>query len=236
MLANDVDMASISICESCSMPHVPPATNRHMPSMKSNSVRLKRFMRWYMHVTIKPTSVATVVAMSIGRNTSVGFAAPAAVRNVSTDTGISVKPDVFSTRNIIMGLLAVSFFVFSSCSSCMAFSPIGVAALSSPNMLAEKFMNMVPIAGCPFGTSGNIFVNTGLKTLANAATSPPFSPIFIIPIHNESTPVSPNESSKALPAVFVVDSTMAGNTVVSPRNMSFPKAIANERMKNAIQI
>ena len=149
---------------------------------------------------------------------------------------MSVSPDVFSTRNIIIGLLAVSLCGFISCSSCIAFRPIGVAALSSPSMLAEKFMNIVPIAGCPLGMSGKILHSTGLSNLARAATSPPFSPIFIIPIHSDSTPVSPSEISNAFFACAKVESIMAGNTVVSQKKMSFPNAIINARRKNAIQI
>jgi hypothetical protein len=61
--------------------------------------------------------------------------------------GIMVSPDVLRTINIIMGLLAVSFSGFNSCISFMAFKPMGVAALSSPSMFAEIFINMLPIAG-----------------------------------------------------------------------------------------
>jgi hypothetical protein len=49
-------------------------------------------------------------------------------------------------------------------------------------------MNIVPIAGCPLGTSGKILPSTGLSSLANAATRPPFSPIFIIPIQKQIFP------------------------------------------------
>ena len=193
-------------------------------------------MRWYALVTRRPTIVDIVVASSIGIKTSVGLAASICERYSRTVIGMSVSPDVFSTRNIIIGLLAVSFFLFSSCSSCMALSPIGVAALSRPSMLAEKFMNMVPIAGCPLGISGNILHSIGLSSLARAATRPPFSPIFIIPIHSDSTPVSPNDISKAFFACTKVESIIAGNTVVSPRKMSFPSAMMNANRKNAIQI
>ena len=62
------------------------------------------------------------VARSMGTKTSVGCAAatllPPKSRGVARYTmmliGISVSPLVFSTRNIIMGLVAVSFFLFSS--------------------------------------------------------------------------------------------------------------------------
>ena len=62
-------------------------------------------------------------------------------------TGISVSPLVFSTRNIIIEFVAVSFRVFSSCNCSMAFRPMGVAALSRPSMLAERFMKMLPVTG-----------------------------------------------------------------------------------------
>ncbi len=48
---------------------------------------------------------------------------------------------------MIIASVAVSFFPFSSCNSVMAFSPSGVAALSSPSMLADTFMNIDPMAG-----------------------------------------------------------------------------------------
>ena len=110
-----------------------------------------------------PPSVAMVVANSMGMKMSVGCAAPICARYTSMLTGMSVRPEVLSTRNIIMGLEAVAFsfsassrerpcsaILFSVCSllcSCMdsmAFSPNGVAALSSPSMLALMFMNMWP--------------------------------------------------------------------------------------------
>ncbi len=58
-----------------------------------------------------------------------------------------MSPDVFSTRNMIWAFEAVSGSGFSSCSSCIALSPSGVAALSRPSMLAAKFMMMEPWAG-----------------------------------------------------------------------------------------
>lgn len=55
-----------------------------------------------------PAIVATVVASSIGMNTSVGDAAPLALLKASMLVGMMVSPEVFSTRNIIIGLVAVS--------------------------------------------------------------------------------------------------------------------------------
>ena len=113
---------------------------------------------------------------------------------------------------------------------------MGVAALSMPNMFAEKFMNIVPIAGCPLGTSGNILHSIGLSNFAREAMSPLFSPIFIIPIHSDSTPVSPNDISNAVFACVKVELIISGNTVVSPMNISLPSAMTNAEIKNAIQI
>ena len=134
----------------------------------------------------------------MGTNTSVGCAAPIWARYTMMLIGISVSPEVFSTRNMIIGLLAVSFLGFSSCNPSMAFRPKGVAALSNPNMLAAKFMKILPVTGCPLGISGKSLVNRGLNTRAKRLMIPPFSPIFMIPNHKESTPVSPKEISKAV--------------------------------------
>ena len=98
-------------------------------------------------VMIIPASVATVVASRIGMKMSVGCAAPYDARNASIVVGIMVSPLVLSTRNIIIGFVAVSFFGFSSCICCMAFRPVGVAALSSPSMFDAIFIKMLPMTG-----------------------------------------------------------------------------------------
>ena len=147
-----------------------------------------------------------------------------------------VSPEVFSTKNIIIGLEAVSFFGLISCNSSIAFRPIGVAALSSPNKLADMFMNIVPITGCPFGISGNILVNTGDSRRANSRINPPCSPIFMIPIHRESTPVSPMEISNAVLAESNVEVIKSGNTSVSPKNISRTSDTMKAMKKNAIQM
>ena len=151
-------------------------------------------------------------------------------------TGISVSPLVFSTRNMIIGFDAVSFFVFSSCICSIAFRPRGVAALSSPNILAAMFIKMEPVTGCPLGISGNRRVKTGDSTRANTLTTPPFSPTFITPSQSDSTPVNPNEISNAVFDDENVESIIAGNTSKSPKNANFTAAITNATRKNAIQI
>ena len=64
-----------------------------------------------------------------------------------TAMGINVRPEVFSTKNMICALDAVSFLGLISCNWSIALSPIGVAALSSPNMFAQKFSIMDPLEG-----------------------------------------------------------------------------------------
>ena len=97
-------------------------------------------------------------------------------------------------------------------------------------------MNMLPVTGCPLGMSGKSFVNTGESTRAKAFTTPPFSPIFIIPSHSESTPVSPSDISKAVFDVSKVELMIAGKTSVSPINTSLMVAMQKAMRKKAIHI
>ena len=183
-----------------------------------------------------PASVEKNVASRIGMKMSVGCAACSWARYTMMLTGISVRPLVFSTKNIIIGFDAVSFFVFSSCICSIAFRPRGVAALSSPSMLAAMFMKMLPVTGCPLGISGKSLVKMGDSRRASTLTTPPFSPTFMTPSHSDSTPVRPNEISKAVFDESNVESIMAGNTSKSPRNTSLTAAMTNATRKKAIQI
>jgi len=146
------------------------------------------------------------------------------------------SPEVFSTRNIIMELLAVSFLGFNSCSSSMAFSPIGVAALSSPNMFAAIFIKIDPVTGCPLGISGKSLQNKGLSHLESWLISPLSSPTFMIPIHKANTPVRPIDMSNAVWDELKVESIICEKTVVSPKKINLISAIINAIKKKAIQI
>ena len=150
--------------------------------------------------------------------------------------GISVSPEVFSTKNIIIGLLAVSLRGLRACSPSIAFSPNGVAALSSPNMLAARFIKILPVTGCPFGMSGKSLENNGLSIRDSQFTTPPSSPIFIIPIQSDSTPVSPNEISNAVFDDSNVELIIVGNTSVSPKHTNRTSATIKARAKKAIQM
>ena len=217
-------------------PQIMRPTNVQRAPRKSNNVRLRRLIRWYRQVTTSPTMVEKKVAKSMGTNTSVGCAAPIWARYTKTLIGTSVNPEVLSTRNMIMGFVAVSFSLLSSCNCSIALSPIGVAALSSPNILAAKFIKIVPVTGCPLGISGKIFENTGANHLATTLTTPPFSPMRIMPSHKESTPVRPSDTSKAVLADEKVEFMIAGNTSVSPKKTRRTNATAKATRKKAIQI
>ena len=178
-----------------------------MPKPNAKST-LSILMRCLMHSASTPASVAMVVAMRIGTNTSVGFAAPHCARYIITPIGIRHNPEELRIRNMSIASVAVSFSVLIDCNSCIAFKPSGVAALSSPSMLADTFMNIAPRAGWFFGTDGNRRVNSGPMSLPKNAMIPPRSPIFIKPIHSERMPVSPIEISNAcadeLNAAFIM--------------------------------
>lgn len=55
-----------------------------------------------------------MVVRSVGMKMSVGSAAPICARYTMILTGMRISPEVLMTRNIIIGLVAVSFFGFSS--------------------------------------------------------------------------------------------------------------------------
>ncbi len=61
--------------------------------------------------------------------------------------GTTVMAEALITRNRIWSLLAVSGRGLSSCSSFIALSPSGVAALSRPSMFAERFITIEALAG-----------------------------------------------------------------------------------------
>ena len=108
-----------------------------------------------MQTASMATNVDENVASIIGRKTSDGLAAPICARYIMIVIGIRVNPEALMQRNIIIGLLAESFSVFSSCSCCIAFSPIGVAALSSPSRLAEILADSAARVSPPFANLHN---------------------------------------------------------------------------------
>ena len=137
---------------------------------------------------------------------------------------------------MIIGSLAESFCVFSSCNSFMAFSPIGVAALSKPNRLAEMHMKIEPVAGWSFGIPGKSLLNTGAVNRAKACITPPFSPIFMMPRQRARTPVSPRDISNPVFAEAKEALMIWVKTSVSPPMANLQSATTKAIRKKAIQI
>ena len=143
MFAADVDTGPILTAGNCENPQMIRATMTLSPPTKPMSTLSKRIF-WIKQVTSSPTRVEKNVASRMGMNTSAGWAAPICARYTSTLTGMIVRPDVLSTRNMIIGFDATSLVLLSSCMRSIALRPMGVAALSRPSMLAATFMNICP--------------------------------------------------------------------------------------------
>ena len=150
--------------------------------------------------------------------------------------GMSVNPLAPKTTNMIIAFEALVLSLFNSCNSPIAFKPIGVAALSSPNILAAMFMSIVPKTGCPFGTSGKIRLKNGLIAFPNEFTAPACSPIFMIPVHNERTPVRPRESSKPVFALSNVELRITEKISVFPNQIACTIPTKTAKRMSEIQI
>ncbi len=61
-----------------------------------------------------PNIVDIVVVIRVGMKMSVGMAAPICALYIIMLMGMMTNPEVLITRNMIIGLLAVSFWGFSS--------------------------------------------------------------------------------------------------------------------------
>ena len=105
--------------------------------------------------------------------------------------GISVNPDVFITRNVIIDLDASSL-LFNSCNDFIAFNPIGVAALPTPNIFTIMLLDIYPIALWLFGISLNNGFIIFDVIFDNLSISPDFSAILIIPSQNAIIPIREN--------------------------------------------
>ena len=142
--------------------------------------------------------VATNVVIMQGIKIEVGSEAFNDALMAMILTGISVSPAACKHKNIICELEAVSFFGFNSWRLSMAFNPNGVAALSRPKRLAEKFITMCPIAGWFLGISGNNFEKKGPTIFDKSLIPPALSAMLIKPINNAMMPIKFSEISTAV--------------------------------------
>ena len=93
--------------------------------------------------------------------------------------------------------------------------PSGVAALSSPSMLAARFMVMLPIAGCPAGTPGIITLKSGVMARARTRVIPDFSITRESPSQKHIMPASPITISIETEAEWKRDFTASEMTALS---------------------
>src|SRR5690606_39562490 len=94
------------------------------------------------------------VATMEGTTISPGLAAPAAARRAMAVDGTRPMAALLRARKVIMAWLASPGRGLRRLSSCMVFSPKGVAALARPRKLAARLRAMALKAGWPLGTVG----------------------------------------------------------------------------------
>lgn len=89
--------------------------------------------------SITPISVATVVAMSVGRNTDAAFELFAAARRAMTVAGnICIEVAFMTSSNSILSLALPSSLHMLA----IAFMPAGVVAPPIPSMFDARFTDM----------------------------------------------------------------------------------------------
>ncbi len=181
-----------------------------MPSTHSMITGWKTLIRCRKETISMAAMVATKVAIIQGMKISVGLAAFRDDRMAMILTGIRVSPEACRHRNMICELEAVVLSGFSSCRLSIAFKPKGVAALSSPSRLAEKFIIICPCAGCPLGTSGKSLEKKGPMILDNTRIPPARSAIFIKPMKRAMMPMSFKLRFTAVQQVSMMPSIFSG--------------------------
>ena len=145
-----------------------------------------------------------------------GFFDPAAASTAMAVTGMSWTEPVLIARKVHIAFVAVPGNLLRVSKSLIARRPRGVAAFTSPSILAAIFNTMEPIAGCSTGTSGNSRRSTGCRKRASAWTRPAFSARRIRPSQTVITPISPNDSVTADSAPFTAPSATSLSLLSKP--------------------
>ena len=143
-------------------------------------------------------TVAQPLANQVVKKMPAGSSEPRETRSAIIPDGKIASADVLIARNIAIAFVAVPGRLLSLSSSCIALMPNGVAAFTSPSMLADMFMTMAPMAGLPLGMLGNRNRMRGLTARAIESIAPASSTTFISPRKNVIEPTSPMASSTAL--------------------------------------
>jgi len=180
---------------------------------------------------ITATTMAITVANRVGPRIPAGSREPAAARSAITDVGIRVMQEVLSARNSACASLAVPLCGLSLSSSSMARMPNGVAALPSPNALADRFSTIAPIAGWSGGTSLNARVISGRMILAMTVSRPASSATFIRPRNSARMPISPIASMTERSAASIMAAVSAAIGVPPPKSSFAPATATDTRTR-----
>src|SRR5689334_1019836 len=113
-----------------------------IPPIHKRITGFNKLIFCFHETMIIEATVAANVAIIQGTNISVGFCARNDALTAIIETGIKVKPEACKHKNMICALDATALLGFNSCRLCIVFNPNGVAALSSPNKFAEKFITI----------------------------------------------------------------------------------------------
>lgn len=140
-------------------------------------------------VIIKPQLRLIAEVIRAGSIISVGDLLAYSLRNIATVVDIKCNDAVFITTNLTILSSAVGEWLFSLLRRLIAFSPKGVAALSSPSIFAVMFIEISCLASSSFNFGKSIF-KTGESNFASALVRPLFSAIFIKPFHKQTIPKS----------------------------------------------
>ena len=141
--------------------------------------------------------MAHALANHVVRKIPAGSCEPIETRRATIPVGRMASADVLIARNITIALVAVPDCPLCLSSSCIALIPNGVAAFARPNMFADRFNTMAPIAGLLCGRVGNNSRIGLFRPRATFSIRPASWAMRIRPRKNAIVPTSPMASSTA---------------------------------------
>lgn len=124
--------------------------------------------------------------ISVGYKIFIGSVEPLLKRKVAIVVGIICSADVFKTQNKIMLWEANFLLLFDFLNFFIASNPNGVAALPSPNKLADTFIETASIDSSDGFLKS--FLKMGLKIFAINDVIFESCAIFIIPLQKQIAP------------------------------------------------
>lgn len=145
----------------------------------------------------------------IGIIISYGALEPAAALIEITVVGKKVTEEVLNIASIAIDGEILCGVLFSLSSSCIALTPIGVAALPIPRTFALKFAVIASQAF--FEASGNSLFIIGENAVSTICKRPASSPIFNIPVQKHIIPANDNKINTLSFAPFSIASVVSGS-------------------------